>query len=61
MILTRSGNFPTKYSIRWGTNRFYRDQIGNPMLRDINSKIRGYKLPGNNWHVNDPGHLHLIK
>lgn len=48
----------TKYSIRWGTNRFYRDQIGNPMLRDINSKIRGYKLPGNNWHVNDPGHLH---
>lgn len=58
---SRSGNFPTKYSIRWGTNRFYRDQIGNPMLRDINSKIRGYKLPGNNWHVNDPGHLHLIK
>ena len=54
-----SGHFPTNYSIRWGASYNYRRLIGNPTLRNLNSKIRGMKLPGNNWRVNDPGHLHI--
>lgn len=56
-----SGNFPTKYTIRWGSNRYYSNQIGNTKLRDLNLKLRNTKLPGNNWRVNDPGHFHIKK
>ena len=44
-------------TVPWSPN--YLKQIGNPTLRNINLKIRNTKLPGNNWRVNDPGHLHI--
>ena len=56
-----SGDFPTKYTLRWGSNRYYNNQIGNSKLRDLNLKLRNTKLPGNNWRVNDPGHFHIKK
>lgn len=56
-----SGNFSTKYTLRWGSNRYYNNQIKNSKLRDLNLKLRNTKLPGNNWRVNDPGHFHIKK
>lgn len=41
-------------------NRHYRNnKIGSSTLRELNEQLRNTKLPGNNWRVNDPGHLHL--
>ena len=37
------------------------NQIGNLKLRNMNDKLRKTKLPGNNWRVQDPGHLHIKK
>lgn len=51
----------TSFSIRWGASPKYAIKIGNNYLRQINQKIRQIKLPGNNWRVKDPGHLHLRK
>ena len=34
---------------------------GNPSLRKLNDSFRKTKLYGNNWRVQDPGHLHIIK
>ena len=42
----------------------------NQMARFINSEmikrtdpliLRQYKLPGNSWRMNDPGHFHIEK
>ena len=33
----------------------------NPSLRKLNDSFRKTKLYGNNWRVQDPGHLHIIK
>lgn len=50
----------TKLTIRWGSNRHYRNnKIGSSTLRELNEQLRNTKLPGNNWRVNDSGHLHL--
>ena len=37
------------------------NKIGNPSLRKLNDSFRKTKLYGNNWRVQDPGHLHIIK
>ena len=57
--ISNSGKFYTKKSVRWGSNKYYRNKkIGSPTLRKWNGQLRNTKLPGNNWRVNDPGHLH---
>jgi len=59
---SNSGKFYTKKYVRWGSNKYYRNKkIGSPTLRKWNGQLRNTKLPGNNWRVNDPGHLHLKK
>ncbi|ADY95920.1 hypothetical protein JY68_08555 [Neisseria meningitidis] len=31
----------------------------NETIRNINTHLRGTKLPGSNWRVQDKGHFHL--
>lgn len=33
----------------------------NETIRNINTHLRGTKLPGSNWRVQDKGHFHLWK
>ena len=62
---SKSGNFRTVLSIRWGAspagNYKYVKQIPNPVFQKINQSFRTLKIPGNNWRVNDPGHIHIIR
>jgi len=37
------------------------NKIHNKHLRLLNKNIRQYKLPGNSWRKNDPGHFHIEK
>jgi hypothetical protein len=55
---SKSGKFQTK-AIRWGTNRHYRQQIGNNTLRKINESLHNTRLPIKGWRTQDSGHLHL--
>lgn len=51
---------PTK-SVTWGSNRHFRQNIGNERIREINKSFRETKLPGSSWRVQDKGHFHLWK
>ena len=53
-----SGNFDTK-SIRWGSNSYYRNNIGSPYLRNLNERLRNSRIPINSWRTADKGHFHL--
>jgi len=56
-----TGGFKTR-AIRWGSNRFYRDQkLKNSILRELNRRLHETRIPIRSWRTNDPGHLHIKK
>lgn len=54
-----------KFSFKWGASPAkkgkYLRQIPNDTFRQINQWLRSIKIPGTNWRVADPGHLHIQK
>ena len=60
---SRAGGYKTTLSIKWGAspagNGKYLKQIPNESFREVNQWFRNLKIPGQNWRVNDPGHLHI--
>ena len=58
---SRTGNFKTLKSLKWGAGKRHVNKIHNKHLRSLNKNIRQYKLPGNSWRMNDPGHFHIEK
>jgi hypothetical protein len=53
-----SGGFNT-VAIRWGSNSFHANSIGNSALRNANQNLHNWRIPINSWRTNDPGHFHL--
>ncbi len=53
-------NAKTSLSLRWGTNKHYRQKIGNKTLRKFNQKLRETRIPIKSWRTDDPGHLHIL-
>jgi lysylphosphatidylglycerol synthetase-like protein (DUF2156 family) len=62
---SQAGGFKTKYSIKWGASPAgggkYIKKIPNTMFQKINQWFRNLKIPGKNWRVKDPGHIHIKK
>jgi len=59
---SRAGNFKTKKSITFGSNPFNRNKkIHNPVLWEINEKIRNFRIPSSHWRFKDAGHIHIKK
>jgi len=57
---SKVGGFQTK-AIRWGSNRYYREQIGSDTLRNLNETLHNSKIPIDGWRTQDAGHFHLWK
>jgi len=57
---SKVGQIQTK-SIRWGSNKFHREQIGNNALRNLNETLHNSKIPINGWRTQDAGHLHIYR
>lgn len=55
---SRSSNIGT-YSIRWGSNSHWRNQIGSSQLRSLNARLHNSRIPGSSWRTRDSGHFHL--
>ncbi|HEX7221244.1 MAG TPA: RHS repeat-associated core domain-containing protein [Burkholderiales bacterium] len=54
-----SKNAPTTFSIKYGSNPYYVQQIGNPTLQSINIQLRSSSVPLPGRAFGDPGHIHL--
>ncbi len=55
---SRSGGFNT-YSLRWGSNRHYRQNIGSSTLRRWNERLHNFRFSSRWWRTRDTGHFHL--
>ena len=55
---SRAGRCAT-FSVCWGSNSAWRQNIRNSNLRNLNELLRNYRIPINSWRTRDPGHFHL--